>query len=433
MPRSSTSAKSQPILLVLEDVHWADQSTREMISFLLARRFSQPVSLVASYRSDDLHRRHPLRQSVAEWSRLPGGSAPVARPAGRLPTSAPSSHAIHPAPIGEADLGTIVDRAEGNAFFTEELVGAAMSGGRSMPADLADLLLVRLDQLDDAARQTVRAMSVAGRRVSHDLLARVVDLDGGLLDASLRMAVERNVLVPVRDDSYAFRHALLAEAVYDDLLPGERVRLHRSYTTVLRDAEVASTAAEVARHALAAHDLDTAITASIEAGDEAMSVGGPDEASKHYQVALELLADDRGRELDDTAIKVDIVGLTIKTSDAVIAAGHPYRAVDIVRDQIGQLSLTLSERDRVRLLLALASGLAAHRDQPRRGRGHQRGDGAVGRRPVEPAQGRAAEHPRARPRLPWRRRRGRQAGPTRRCRSATSTGSTRWSPTPPRR
>lgn len=348
--------RAQPVLLVIEDAHWADQSTREMLSFLFARRFSRPVAIVTSYRSDDLHRRHPLRTSVAEWSRLLSVQRLALDP---LPDASVRDlvHALHPDPMPETDVFAIVDRAEGNAFFTEELVGASQGGSLALPADLADLLLVRLDQLDDAARQAVRAMSVAGRRVSHDLLARVVDLDAAGLDAALRLAVERNVIVPVGDDSYAFRHALLAEAVYDDLLPGERVRLHSAYSTVLCDVTVASTAAEIARHALAAHDLDTAITASIEAGDEAMSVGGPDEASQHYTVALELVADPgRGTSApDDPSSAVDVVGLTIKASDAVIAAGHPYRAVEIVRDQLTHLGLTLSERDRVRLLLALAS------------------------------------------------------------------------------
>jgi DNA-binding CsgD family transcriptional regulator/tetratricopeptide (TPR) repeat protein len=345
--------RSQPVLIVVEDVHWADQSTREMLSFLFARRFTQPVSLVASYRSDDLHRRHPLRTSVAEWSRLPSVQRLALSPLSDAHVRT-LIHAIHPAPIAAPEMQMIVSRAEGNAFFTEELVGATMSGKRSLPGDLADLLLVRLDQLDDTSRKVVRATSVAGRRVSHDLLTRVVEIDADSLDSALRMAVEHNVLVPVGDDSYAFRHALLAEAVYDDLLPGERVRLHRAYTEVLRDAAVSSTAAEVARHALAAHDLPTAITASIEAGDEAMSVGGPDEASKHYQVALELLADEATHQSAEVR-QVDVVGLTIKTSEAVIAAGHVYRAVDIVRDQIGHLSPTLDEPDRVRLLLALAS------------------------------------------------------------------------------
>nr|MBA2560389.1 AAA family ATPase [Propionibacteriales bacterium] len=213
-------AKAVPLLVVIEDVHWADQSTREMLSFLLSRQFVQPVSVVASYRSDDLHRRHPLRAAVAEWARLPGVTRLQLAPLSDVDVRT-LVQIIHPAPLAELDLHAIVVRAEGNAFFAEELVAAAELGRRTLPDDLADLLLVRLDQLDEASSLAVRATSVAGRRVSHALLSRVVDLDDGALDAALRAAVERNVLVPVGVDSYAFRHALLAEAVYDDLLPGE--------------------------------------------------------------------------------------------------------------------------------------------------------------------------------------------------------------------
>lgn len=127
------------------------------------------------------------------------------------------------------------------------------------------------------------------------LLSAVVELDQEELERALRDAVESHVLVQVGDDGYAFRHALLAEAVYDDLLPGERVRLHAAYAEALGSRRVEGTAAELARHARAAHDLDTALRASVEAGDDAMAVGGPDEAAAHYEAALELLADPRGR------------------------------------------------------------------------------------------------------------------------------------------
>ena len=137
---------------------------------------------------------------------------------------------------------------------------------------------MRLDQLDDDARLVVRAAAVSGRRVPHLLLERVVDGQVDRLDTALRAAVERNVLVPMGRDGYAFRHALLAEAVYDDLLPGERVRLHTAYAKALQQGGVGGTAAELARHARAANDLVTAVRASIAAGDEAMAVAGPDEA-----------------------------------------------------------------------------------------------------------------------------------------------------------
>ncbi len=343
-----------PLLVILEDVHWADRSSREMISFLFARQFSQPVSVVASYRSDDLHRRHPLRSAAAEWSRLPQVSrvqlAPLSDPHMRRLV-----HTIHPGALRERDMHVIVERAEGNAFFAEELVGATELGSPSLPDDLADLLLIRLDQLDDASRAVVRATSVAGRRVSHTLLSQVVGLHDAALDAALRTAVEGNVLVRVGGDSYAFRHALLAEAVYDDLLPGERVRLHSAYSQALGRATAATTAAEVARHARAAHDHPTAVLASIEAGDEAMSVGGPDEAAQHYKLALELVTDPAVGLAESNDGRVDVIDLTIRASEAVTAAGRPYRSVELVRDQIKQLPHSASADDRVRLLLALAT------------------------------------------------------------------------------
>jgi DNA-binding CsgD family transcriptional regulator len=342
-------AADAPVLVVVEDLHWADQSTRDMVSFLLARSFAGPVSVVASYRSDDLHRRHPLRAAAAEWSRVPAVSRLQLTP---LPDGDVRTlvHALHPAPLREGALQDIVTRAEGNAFFVEELVGASELDEPALPGDLADLLLVRLDRVDDDANLVVRAASVAGRRVSHALLAGVVELGPVALDSALRQLVETNVLVPVAADGFAFRHALLAEAVYDDLLPGERVRLHAAYAAALRDGSVDGTAAELARHARAAHDLPVAVRASIRAGDDAMSVGGPGEAARHYELALELLAEP-GLELDG---EVDLVDLVSRASDAATSAGRPYRALALVQDQLDRLPAATTARDRARLLMALA-------------------------------------------------------------------------------
>jgi DNA-binding CsgD family transcriptional regulator len=345
-------SQSQPLLVLIEDVHWADQSTREMLSFLFSRRFAAPVAIVASYRSDDIHRRHPLRALAGEWGRLPGVHRLQLE---RLPDADVRTlvQVLHPEPLPEPEVRRIVARAEGNAFFTEELVAAADMGGRSVPTDLADLLLVRLDQLDEAARQVVRAASVAGRRVSHELLAHVVGLDGSALDLALRAAVDGNVLVSVGASGYGFRHALLAEAVYDDLLPGERVRVHGAYAKALCDGDVDGTAAELARHARAAHMIGTAVRASIQAGDEAMAVGGPDEAARHYEVALELLAEPDG-EAGQATDAVDIVALTIKASKAAVAAGNLFRALALVQERL-RLTAAETPRDRARLIYELTS------------------------------------------------------------------------------
>src|SRR3954451_11114429 len=344
------AAQLSPVLLVIEDCHWADQSTRDLLSFLFSRPFEGRVAIVASYRSDDLHRRHPLRRQVAEWSRLRGVERLQLGPLGddqvRLLIASLSDD------LPEKELSAIVRRAEGNAFFVEELVGAATQPGSWVPDDLADVLLVRLDRLNEAARQVVRVASVAGRRVAHDLLVAASGLPPAELDEGLRQAVEMNLLVP-GDGTYSFRHALLGEAVYDDLLPGERVRLGAQYAEALREGMGRGTAAELARHARLAHDLDTALDASIRAGDEAMRVAGPDEAAHHYEQALELLCDPNRR----STIDVDVSKIAVSPAEALTSLGQPVRAAPLLAEQLDQLAPDAPPAWRARMLAARADAV----------------------------------------------------------------------------
>lgn len=341
-------AEHGPVLVVVEDAHWADESTRDMLSFL----FSRPVpgvSLVVSYRSDDLHRRHPLRRQVAEWMRLRGVDRLQLEPLAdddvrRL------VRALRPGTLSEAEYVSIVDRAEGNPFFVEELVGAADSG--QVPGELADVLLVHLDRLDEVTRRVVRIVSVAGRQVSHGLLAAVSDLEPHELEAALRTAVEANVLAASRGGTYAFRHALLGEAVYDDLLPGERVRLHADFVSALGEGRAVGTAAELAQHARRADDRPVAIRASIEAGEEALAVGGPSEAATHFLDALELIDTSRTPVPD-----IDALALVRRCAEALVAAGRVPKAVKVLRARLATLSPEASDVDRGQLLTALASAL----------------------------------------------------------------------------
>jgi DNA-binding CsgD family transcriptional regulator/tetratricopeptide (TPR) repeat protein len=254
--------------------------------------------------------------------------------------------------IAEKELNAIVRRAEGNAFFVEELVGAATQPGSWVPDDLADVLLVRLDRLNEAARQVVRVASVAGRRVAHDLLVVASGLPGAELEEGLRQAVEMNLLVP-GEGTYSFRHALLGEAVYDDLLPGERVRLHAQYAEALREGMGRGTAAELARHARLAHDLDTALDASIRAGDEAMTVAGPDEAAHHYEQALELLEDPARR----STCEIDVSKLAVSAAEALTTSGQPTRAAKLLAEQLDQLAADAPPAWRARMLAARADAV----------------------------------------------------------------------------
>lgn len=342
-------AARAPLLLVIEDAHWADQSTRDLLSFLLARENTGQAALVVTYRTDDLHRRHPLRPQLSQWARTPGVAREIVDPLGRQASRSVVRELA--ADLPAAAVERLVQRADGNPFFLEELAGAARSGPAALPDDLADVLLMRLDPLTEDARAVVRLASAAGRRVDHALLAATRP---DRLEIGLREAVDANVLVPDHD-GYRFRHALLGEAVYDDLLPGERVRLHAAYATVLQDRPQLGSAAELARHAAAAQDRRTALLAGIEAGHEAMTVGGPDEAAHHFQQAIMLLADSTlGEDLS-----VDVSRLAVAAAEALSASGHAPRAADLLTDQLARLPREAPPEWRSRMLATRAMALSA--------------------------------------------------------------------------
>ncbi len=339
-------ASTSPVLFVVEDVHWADRSSRDLLSFLLTRSFRNSVAVVVTYRSDDLHRRHPLRPTLAEWGRLA-----TVRRIQLEPLDPPAMQTLvrHLAARSEPPewVSQVVDRAEGNPFFAEELTCCDLES--RLPITLAELLLVRLDRLSPAEVRVVRTAACAGRRVSHRLLAEVLGGDPEEIERALRAAVEANVLVSTGGEDYAFRHALLAEAVYDDLLPGERVRIHDGYARALDSGRATGTAAELTRHARLANDLPTALRASIVAGDEAASVGAPDEAARYYETALELLP-----TLPDADGRPDVVTLLTCANEALILSGQAQRAVALVGESLEQSGAELTDTDRARLHIALA-------------------------------------------------------------------------------
>jgi predicted ATPase len=175
---------------------------------------------------------------------------------------------------GEAEA--IVARSEGNPFYVEELLAAGDPAQPGMSSSLRDILAARLDNLPESAKEVLQIAAAAGRRVDHRLLEVVAHLPEDELQAGLRAAVEGEALVPDADGyGYRFRHALLQEAAHEQLLPGERTRLHRAFAEALKQdpslaaGGSASVHAELAHHALAAHDVDLAFTSLVLAGQRA--------------------------------------------------------------------------------------------------------------------------------------------------------------------
>ncbi|WP_219106683.1 helix-turn-helix transcriptional regulator [Austwickia sp. TVS 96-490-7B] len=314
-----TVAAHRPVLVVVEDVHWADNSTRDLLTVLFTRGFTGPVGLLASYRADDLHRRHPLHETLGLWARLPQ----VTRiHLGRLPARDMRAliDATGGAPTSRAAVADIVDRADGNAFFAEELI----AGGNELTGDLGRVLRLRVENLGQTARTVVQAMAVGGRRVSSELLSCVTGLDAHTLDQALHEATDHHILVCTAEDDIAFRHALLAESAYDDLLPTQRRRLHSAYVDTLTHRPDLGTAATLARHAYEAGERATAIAASRRAAEDALAAGGPVDALAHLERALAWTD-------PDDPVRDDI---TLRAAFAGVHAGNVPRAIHLLRDAI---------------------------------------------------------------------------------------------------
>ncbi|MFI9803490.1 helix-turn-helix transcriptional regulator [Streptomyces sp. NPDC052301] len=367
-----------PLLLVLEDLHWADQSSRDLLRFLLSRGVphrpgagtpDRRLAILASYRADDLHRRHPLRPLLAELVRLPAVERLELRPLPD-PQVARLVRALEDQPLPEAVVRGIVARAEGNAFYAQELLAAAdgdasgASGAesageyaRGVPSGLAELLLIRVEQLPETAQQVLRTAAVAGRRVEHDLLRDAAGLPEDGLEAALREAVGRQLLVPGDGGTYAFRHALTREAVYADLLPGERSRLHGAYARLLTArGRVPETAAERAHHSRESHDLPEALAACLEAADHARRLGAPAEELRHLETALDLWPSVPVPVRPESE-GLDRITLTLRASAAAAHAGDGHRAVALTRAALAGIGPDSDSELAARVRYTLAGNL----------------------------------------------------------------------------
>ena len=222
-------AERSPVALVLEDLHWADRATRDLVAFLARTLRTGRVALAVSYRSDELHRRHPLRPLLAELVRLPAVERLELAPFTRAELTE-HLETIAGTPLPADQVAGIHVRSEGNPFYAEQLLAAGAGGAQGeLPVTLAEVLLARVQGLSEPAQRVLGVAAVAGRRVPHRLLAEVSGQPEAELERGLHEAVSVGVLTTdAATGSYAFRHALLQEAVYGDLLPGEQVRLHLS-------------------------------------------------------------------------------------------------------------------------------------------------------------------------------------------------------------
>ncbi|WP_247612901.1 ATP-binding protein, partial [Streptomyces galbus] len=286
-------AAERTVVVALEDLHWADASTRHLLSYVVRTVRTGRLVVLATYRSDDIHRRHPLRPLLAELDRL----RTVHRiDLGRFTRAEVERQVagILAADPDPAQVDAIFERSDGNAFFVEELAVAARQGCRTGLTDsLRDLLLVRVEALPESAQRVARIVAEGGSTVEYRLLAAVARLGEDDLLAALRAAVNANLLLATPDgDGYRFRHSLVREAVSDDLLPGERSRLNRRYAEALEDdpglVPADERAMRLASHWYRAHDPAKALPAVLDASVQARARHAHSEQLRLLERAMEL-------------------------------------------------------------------------------------------------------------------------------------------------
>ncbi|MDQ6798793.1 MAG: AAA family ATPase [Actinomycetota bacterium] len=342
-------AQRGPVVLVVDDLHWADQSTRDLLSFVIANLRDAPVMIIATYRSDALVSGHRLQPLLAELRRNRRAETIDLPRFTRDELVAQLTAILGAVPVLEL-VEAIWARSEGNAFFAEELLAASggigATGGADvaaeLPPSLRQILLARVDGLSATAQGVLRRMAAGGPRMPYTLLAATVaggdtaTMDEDTLCDALLECVDHQILLVDRD-AYVFRHALMREVVYGALLPGERNRFHAAYGRAIADhgsLSAGSAEGELAYHWYEAGEPALALPAAVAAAIAAERIYGFGEAQRHYERALELwdLVPDAAATVD-----VDRLGLFGRAAEAANLAGDHLRATALARAAIAEI------------------------------------------------------------------------------------------------
>ncbi|MEV4636779.1 AAA family ATPase [Actinoplanes sp. NPDC049548] len=341
-------AATRPLLLVLEDLHWADRSTRDLLAYLV--RVARPASVlvVVTYRSDELHRGHPLRPFLAELDRVRTVDRFELDRLDRNDTARMIRELLGAEPpTGLVD--DVFERAQGNPLFVEELTHCT----GDLPDSLRDLLLSRVDRLDEAAQRMLRVFAAGGNRIGHDLLAAVSGLQPPELEEALRSAVAAQLVHADPDGGYAFRHALVREAVHSDSLPSERVRLHTRYAAAIEaDPGLVGSdraPAETAHHWFQAHEPRRALTAAAAAAELAGRRYAYAERSQLLERVLDLW-----EQVPDAAevLGMSHLDLLEATATSGYTAGDYARALTLIRAALAEVDERKAPQRAARLLMS---------------------------------------------------------------------------------
>jgi DNA-binding CsgD family transcriptional regulator len=320
-------ARRSPLAVLVEDVHWADAATLDLLTYLVRPSRASSASVVVTCRSDET----PLDAWVADWLTHVRRDASVREirlgPLSRSEVAEQIAALVEASPPGDL-VAEVYARAEGHPFFTEQLVAAVtdsvqLSPPAALPARLAELLVGRTARCDVKARAVLAALAVAGRPLSEGPLGEVTGLDEHAVRAAVHELTAARLLAAPAERAHRLRHALLAEAVTAELLPGEQVSLHERIAGALEAAGDETLAAEAAGHWAAAGRSGKELRARLTAADAAEQVFAYADAATHWQRAIELYEAEADAGLGGG---LDLPHLYIRAVDALEVSGDMARA-----------------------------------------------------------------------------------------------------------
>jgi class 3 adenylate cyclase len=305
-------SRPQGMLLVIEDLHWADDGTLRLLSYLARETTGLPVLLVGTYRSDEMQRRHPLTPVLAELTRERRAEVVQLSPLGLTEVRALVSAVLDGTEVSEEFGQVLLDRTDGNPFFVEELLKVLVERGDvyrtsddwerrdlaeiALPSSIRESLLDRARTMQPDSVRILQMAAIAGARLDLDLLATACDVSPDAVDAAVVEGLERQVLVAHSDhgvEDYAFRHALTREAFGDELVGPQRRRAHErigSALIALHASDLDTVASVAAEHFAAAGDVERASQFALRGARFAKGRGDDAETDRLFDLAVRLCA-----------------------------------------------------------------------------------------------------------------------------------------------
>ena len=315
----TATAAECPVAIVIDDLHWADEASLDLVQHLARNTRSSRVLILATYRDADVRRSHRLSKALRDLHRE---QLVDHLPIRRLPPEASAElirATMHDSEIFVEFADLIYANAEGNPFFTVEILRALAERGdllrhndrweyRSVdqiviPESVLDAIGERIGHLSNEAQALLGQASVLGQTFAFDEILNVSDRTEPDTEELIHEAVALGILLEAPDDNYAFDHVLTQQTIYAELSPRRRRRTHRAAAEAIEAGPHAERrAADLAHHFIEAKDRPRALTYSVEAGDQAESLFAHSEAEAHYRVALDL-----ARDGDDTATEARVL------------------------------------------------------------------------------------------------------------------------------